>query len=83
MKSRAPLISSNFCEALAQFEDLSLKNSIEIDVTWATVIALPAGANFVSTVRVQNDYFSRIKEVRCELSAAAEKTDRDNFNQHS
>lgn len=76
IKSCAPLISSNFCEALARFEDLSLKNSIEIGITWAAIIAVPPGASSVSTVRVQNDYFSRIEEVRRELSAAAERQPR-------
>jgi hypothetical protein len=74
IKSRAPLISSNFCEALTRFEDLSLKNSIEIGITWAIVIAVPAGANSVSTARVQNDYFSRIEEVRRALRAAEKQT---------
>ena len=73
--SMAPLISANFCDALAQLEDRSLKNSVEISVTWAPSIALPAGLQPFSTVRIQNDYFSRIEEVRRELRAAQSQTD--------
>jgi hypothetical protein len=68
--SDAPLISANFCEALTRFEDRSLHNSMEIGITWAASIAAPSGEKSVSGVRVQNDYFSRIEEVRRELRSA-------------
>ncbi len=73
--SAAPSLSSNFCEALTHFEDESLRNSIEIGVTWAASISLPAGQKPVSVVRVQNDYFSRIEEVRRELRSPEKLTD--------
>lgn len=66
-KSAAPLISSNFCEALIRFEDESLKNSVDIGITWAASIPRPNAEPAVSVVRVQHDYFSRIEEVRREL----------------
>ncbi|MDP1607202.1 MAG: hypothetical protein Q8L93_11290 [Rhodocyclaceae bacterium] len=66
-KSEAPLLSSNFCEALTRFEDESLKNSVDIGITWAASIPRPANEPAVSVVRVQHDYFSRIEEVRREL----------------
>ena len=65
--SEAPLLSSNFCEALTRFEDESLKNSVDIGITWAASIPRPANEPAVSIVRVQHDYFSRIEEVRREL----------------
>lgn len=68
--SPEPLISANFCEALTRFEDLSLKNSIEIGIAWGASIAVPIGAKSFSCIRIQNDYFSRIEEVRRELRAA-------------
>lgn len=73
--SESPLISSNFCEALTRFEDESLKNSVNIGITWAASIAPPANEMPVSVVRVQNDYFSRIEEVRRELRSAEKHTD--------
>lgn len=70
-----PVLSSNFCEALTRLEDRSLKNSVEIDIVWAPSLAAPAGERPISVVRVQNDYFSRIDEVRRELRAAENQTD--------
>ena len=66
-KSEAPLISSNFCEALTRFEDESLKNSVDIGITWAASIPRPNDEPALSVIRVQHDYFSRIEEVRREL----------------
>jgi hypothetical protein len=57
-------VSSNLCEALTRFEDESLKNSMEIAITWAVTIPRPATEPRVSVIRVQHDYFSRIEDVR-------------------
>ena len=73
--SDSPLISANFCEALTRFEDRSLRNSIEIGIAWAASVAAPPGEKSVSCVRVQNDYFSRIEEVRRELRSAEKQTE--------
>ena len=74
-KSSTPLISSNFCEALTRLEDRTLKNSVEIAIAWAASIPAPTGEKPVSLVRVQNDYFSRIEEVRRELRSPEKQTD--------
>jgi hypothetical protein len=71
----SPVLSSNFCEALTRFEDRSLKNSVEIDIAWAPSLAAPVGEKPISMVRVQNDYFSRIEEIRRELRSAENQTD--------
>jgi hypothetical protein len=73
-RSDAPSISSNFCEALTRFEDESLRNSIEIGISWAASISLPVGEKPASFVRVQNDYFSRIEDVRRELRSPEKQT---------
>jgi hypothetical protein len=65
--SAAPLLSTNFCDALARLEDQSVKSSVEIAITWAPAIALPVGAHPTSSVRIQSDYFSRIEKIRREL----------------
>lgn len=62
-----PVVSSNLCEALTRFEDSSLKNSVEIGITWAAAIPKPANEGRVSIIRIQHDYFPRIEEVRREL----------------
>lgn len=62
-----PIVSSNLCEALTRFEDSSLKNSVEIGITWAAAIPKPANEGRISIIRIQHDYFPRIEEVRREL----------------
>ncbi len=62
-----PVVSSNLCEALTRFEDSSLKNSVEIGITWAAAIPKPANEGRISIIRIQHDYFPRIEEVRREL----------------
>jgi hypothetical protein len=74
-KNKTPLVSSNFCEAITRFEDVSLKNSLEIKIAWATSIPRPIGEPLVSVARVQQDYFSRIEEVRRELRSSEQQTD--------
>jgi hypothetical protein len=68
-KDTNPVVSSNLCEALTRFEDSSLKNSVEIGITWAASIPKPDKEERMSVVRIQYDYFSRIEEVRRELRA--------------
>jgi len=77
-QSLTPLISSNFCEALTRFEDESLKNSVDIGITWAASIPRPNDEPVYAVVRVQHDYFSRIEEVRRELRSK-EKHMEDTF----
>jgi hypothetical protein len=66
-KEANPMVSSNICEALTRFEDPSLKNAVEIGITWAASIPKPQHEGRVSIIRIQNDYFPRIEEVRREL----------------
>ena len=61
------VVSSNLCEALGRFEDESMRNSVEIGIAWAASIPIPKGEPPVSKIRIQNDYFPRIDEVRREL----------------
>ena len=68
-------VSANLCEALTRFEDESLKNSVEIAITWAASIPRPASEPRVSVIRVQHDYFSRIEEVRRVLRSNEQHTE--------
>ncbi len=71
-KGEGLVVSSNLCEALARFEDESLKNSVEIGIKWAAAIPRPRQEPRISVVRIQHDYFPRIEEVRHELRAREE-----------
>lgn len=73
--SQTPLISSNLCEALTHFDDDSLRNSVDIEIAWASSIRRPPDLGASSTVRIQQDYFSRIEEVRRELRSGEEDMD--------
>lgn len=58
-----PLISSNFCDALAQMQDEKIENSLDFGVNWSALYALPKAWAGAQTVRLQRDYFRRIEEV--------------------
>ena len=62
-----PMISSNLCEAITRLEDETLRNSIEIGISWAACMPRPGDEPRISVVRIQHDYFARIEEVRREL----------------
>lgn len=62
----APLLSSNFCDALAKFYDDGLKNALEVDIQWAP--SHPHAAT--KAIRIQRDYFHMIEEVGRELRPA-------------
>jgi len=62
----APLLSSNLCEALTQFYDESLGNSLDVCFDWAG-IAPVASVEYSTPLRLQRDYFGRIEQVRREL----------------
>ncbi|MDD4915190.1 MAG: hypothetical protein PHW13_09170 [Methylococcales bacterium] len=65
----APLLSSNLCEALTQFYDETLGNSLDVDFNWS-VSEPVADKDFLKRpLRFQQDYFGRIEEVRRELRA--------------
>jgi hypothetical protein len=62
-----PLISSNFCDALALFRDNSLDNSLDISISWAASKPLLHTEPLSKPFRLQPDYFPRIEEVAREL----------------
>jgi len=67
--AETPLISSNLCEAITRFEDDTLKNSLEVGISWAVSTPPPAGESATAQIRIQRDYFPRIEEVRRALRA--------------
>jgi len=64
-RSTPPIVSSNLCEALLQFHDPELRNSLEFEIDWAQSRPEPEGER--RRVRIQRDYFPRVEEVRREL----------------
>jgi hypothetical protein len=61
--SETPIISANFCEALAGLQDEELKNSVDLSFIWANTLPLPSHEERFSNVRIQHDYFPKIYEV--------------------
>lgn len=61
------VVSSNLCEAITRLEDETLRNSIEIGISWAACMPRPGDEPRISVVRIQHDYFARIEEVRRKL----------------
>jgi hypothetical protein len=65
---KAPIISSNLCEAISGLHDDRLDNSIDVGLDWSAQLPV-ADSALIRTIRIQRDYFSRIEEVRRELRA--------------
>lgn len=70
-----PIVSSNLCEALVQFYDPSLRNSLQFEIDWAP--SLPQMKRR-RPLRIQRDYFARIAEVGDAL-AKVESHEPDTF----
>jgi hypothetical protein len=66
----APLLSSNLCEALTQFYDESLENSLDVAFEWSAVEPVAERDILKKPLRFQRDYFGRIEEVRRELRSS-------------
>ena len=62
-----PLLSSNLCEALTQFHDEALDNSLDVAFDWSVLEPVADKDILKSPLRFQRDYFGRIEEVRREL----------------
>lgn len=75
----APLLSSNFCEAVTRLYDHDIRNAVEVSFAWAVGAALPQADRRRDIIRIQGDYFARIEEVRRELRATERHQD-DTFN---
>lgn len=65
--SDAPVISSNFCDALTRMHDPELGNDVELTMQWSPTLPLPQSIVGSPTIRIQRDYFKRIEEVKQEL----------------
>jgi hypothetical protein len=67
-KSDTPLISSNFCEALAAMQDERTYNAVDALFSWSH-LRPRADDRSSKPISFQRDYFSRIEELRRELRA--------------
>jgi len=68
-RSSAPLISSNFCEAISAMYDERTNNSLDAMFSWSQVRP-KEDARFSRPLSIQRDYFSIIEEVRRELKSS-------------
>ena len=62
-RAEAPVVSSNFCEALTRLQDETLRNSLEVGVSWSPLNPVLDAVRY-EPLRIQQDYFPRIEEVR-------------------
>ena len=65
-KEEKPIVSANLAGALEYFEYSDSKHALEVRVDWAASLPGP-GSIATSVVRIQNDYFPRIRDVRVAL----------------
>lgn len=66
--SETPLISANFCEALAAMQDERSNNAVDASFSWSHLRSR-ADDRVSKPISFQRDYFSRIEELRRELRA--------------
>lgn len=60
-----PLLSSNICKALINFQEENDKSDLHLNFKWASIIERPS--NIVDSIKIQKDYYSRIEDIRKEL----------------
>ena len=73
-----PLVSSNFCAALLEFQDQTLKNALDVDFDWSPELAVEPEISKRATVRLQRGYFGEIEELQRDLRAY-ERAQKDLF----
>jgi hypothetical protein len=65
--SPMPLISSNFCKALTNFQEEHQDFDLSVGFKWASAFNNPTQLYIPANIKVQKEYFTRIDEVRREL----------------
>ena len=73
-----PLVSSNFCAALLEFQDQNIKNALDVEFAWSPEIAVEPEVRRRATVRLQKSYFGRVEELQRDLRAQ-EREQKDVF----
>lgn len=76
--ANGPLVSSNFCAALLEFQDRNIKNALDVDFDWSPEIEVELAMKQRATVRLQKSYFNEIEEVQRDLRAR-ERAQKDLF----
>lgn len=69
--SEAPLLSSNFCDAVTQLYDEGVRNDVELSFFWAANTPPPRARTVRDHIRIKREYFDRIAEVQHMLRPAA------------
>lgn len=60
-----PLLSSNICKAIINFQDENEQADLYLNFKWASIINKPL--NTKNSIKIQHDYYSRIEDIRQEL----------------
>lgn len=61
-----PLVSSNLCEAIGEMYDDQVNNSLDVGFDWSALRLVPERIRN-RPILIQQDYFSRVEEIRREL----------------
>ena len=62
-----PILSSNICKALLNFNDVNDKADLFLNFKWASTISKPL--NTKNLIKIQSDYYSRIEDISKELKS--------------
>lgn len=76
--THGPLVSSNFCSALLEFQDQTLKNALDVEFAWSPELPVVAELQRHPVIRLQKAYFQRIEELQRDLRSR-EKAQKDVF----
>ncbi|MBV7532890.1 hypothetical protein [Chitinophaga sp. sic0106] len=68
----APAVSANLCKAVTNFQEQHDAVDLYIDFSWAGAVTIPGELTVQNQLKIQNDYFSRIDDVRRELKRSEE-----------
>lgn len=60
-----PLLSTNLCKALLNFQEENNHADLYLNFQWASIIAKPS--TVTNSIKIQKDYYSRIEDIRKEL----------------
>ncbi len=63
----APLISSNLCKAILNFQEENENYDLVLSFKWAGELKIPKDFPVQGIIKIEKDYFSRIDDLRIEL----------------
>ncbi len=77
--SEAPKISSNFCQAITNFQEENKGFDLSLGFAWGGALALPQQIKRRDIVTLKKDYFAQIAEIGTELKGAEKQNTEEVF----